>query len=162
MKTKIVTLSDIMSNEKLSFNPNDYMKVSFRKQVENLREKMIDMVTSFLQNRKEKNLSTYLTFNNPFRAFLIISQGDKIQYTPYMVNGVYIDEKGGIMLDTESEADLLDTYEPYACPLLIPKSVSLFILDIREIAYLYDKLIEGEFEDEGPEFDSAGFSISDR
>lgn len=156
MKTKIVTLSDIMSNEKLSLNPNDYMKVSFRKQVENLREKMIDMVTSFLQNRKEKNLSTYLTFNNPFRAFLIISQGDTIQYTPYMVNAVYIDEKGSIMLDTESEADLLDTYEPYE------KSVSLFILDIHEIAYLYDKLIEGEFEDEGPEFDSAGFSISDR
>ncbi len=159
MKIKSVMLSDIVKNKNLSLNPKDYMETSYRDKVEALREDLIEKVQAFFDDREKNNCSTYLNFNSAFNVYISQYEGNsRYVQVPrsrngsrpnassiYLVNAIYKDGSS-IMLDTE-EVD-----------------ISIFTLHIHEVAYIYDMLIENNFEeeDEGPLYDGAGYTREDR
>lgn len=122
------------------------MRKSNRDQVEELRENMVEKISDFLLERKKSGMNTYLYFSSTFRVYISESEGDRYVQVPYIANAIYLDDNDSVMLDTEQAG------------------ISIFVLNIHEIAYIYDKLLDEEFEkeDEGPEYDSAGYSIADR
>ena len=146
MKIKSVMLSDIVKNKNLSLNPKDYMETSYRDKVEALREDLIEKVQAFFDDREKNGCSTYLNFNSAFNVYISQYEGNsRYIQVPYLVNAIYKDGSS-IMLDTEEVA------------------ISIFTLHIHEVAYIYDMLIENNFEeeDEGPLYDGAGYTREDR
>lgn len=130
MKIKSVMLSDILKNKNLSLNPKDYMETSYRDKIEALREDLIEKVIAFFDDREMNERNTYLNFNNTFNVYISQYQSDSSYVlVPYLVSSIYKDGSS-IMLDTEEVG------------------ISIFTLNIHEVAYIYDMLIENNFEEE--------------
>lgn len=122
MKTKIVNLSEILKNPKLSLNPKDYMKTKKnRDDVEHYQSRLISRITDYL---KDNNIGI-MNFNEDFAIYVEKSSFDD----EYLMQGV-------IASALDSDGNIYTT----------EGNVRLSSISVYELAYILDLIESNLFE----------------